>query len=115
MACAGCSPGRGGVGAARGTSVRDRSHPPKWTGLLRRSLTAAAIAGAIAGSKAVEGVQVSQPDAEAAVAGEEPTETDAGTWSDVLGYRDATNTVVYTGSDAAAVPAAHDRTHRLAQ
>jgi Fic family protein len=57
----------------------------KWPGLLRRSLTAAAIAG----SNSIEGIVVNQSDAEAAVAGEEPTDTDAGTWSDVLGYRDA--------------------------
>lgn len=59
--------------------------PRKWTGLLRRSLTAAAIAG----SNSIEGIIVGQSDAEAAVAGEEPTDTDDDTWHDVLGYRDA--------------------------
>ncbi|MEZ0108113.1 Fic family protein [Catenulispora sp. EB89] len=59
--------------------------PRKWTGLLRRSLTAAAIAG----SNSIEGIRVNLMDAEAAVAGEEPTETDADTWADILGYRDA--------------------------
>src|SRR4051812_7289704 len=57
----------------------------KWTGLLRRNLTASAIAG----SNSIEGIVVNQSDAEAAVAGEDPTDTDADTWSDILGYRDA--------------------------
>lgn len=57
----------------------------KWTGLLRRNLTASAIAG----SNSIEGIVVNQSDAEAAVAGEDPTDTDAATWSDILGYRDA--------------------------
>lgn len=60
------------------------AHPRKWTGLLRRSLTAAAIAG----SNSIEGIRVNQSDAEAAVAGEEPTEAGADDWADVLGYRD---------------------------
>jgi len=59
--------------------------PRKWTGQLRRSLTAAAIAG----SNSIEGIRVNLTDAEAAVAGEEPSDTDADTWRDVLGYRDA--------------------------
>lgn len=42
--------------------------PRTWTDLLRRSLTAAAIAG----SNSIEGIQVNLRDAEAAVAGEEP-------------------------------------------
>src|SRR5260221_11848741 len=61
------------------------AEPRKWTGLLRRSLTAAAIAG----SNSIEGIIVNQSDAEAAVAGEEPVDTDTETWNDVLGYRDA--------------------------
>jgi Fic family protein len=69
--------------------------PRKWTGLLRRSLTAAAIAG----SNSIEGIRVNQADAEAAVAGEEPTDTDAETWTDVLGYCD-TLTYVQQLADA---------------
>ncbi|MGH6653922.1 MAG: Fic family protein [Actinocrinis sp.] len=61
------------------------AQPRKWTGLLRRTLTAAAIAG----SNSIEGIVVNQSDAEAAVVGEDPTDTDADAWHDVLGYRDA--------------------------
>ena len=72
------------------TDMRERlthliAKPRKWPGLLRRSLTAAAIAG----SNSIEGIVVNQSDAEAAVAGEEPSDADAEAWPDVIGYRDA--------------------------
>lgn len=59
--------------------------PRRWTGLLRRSL----VARGIQGSNSIEGIQVTLPDAEAAVAGEPPEETDEDTWAEITGYRSA--------------------------
>lgn len=59
--------------------------PRRWTGLLRRSL----VARGIQGSNSIEGIQVTLPDAEAAVAGEPPEETDEATWAEITGYRSA--------------------------
>jgi Fic family protein len=59
--------------------------PRRWTGLLRRSL----VARGIQGSNSIEGIQVTLPDAEAAVADEPPVETDEATWAEIVGYRTA--------------------------
>ncbi|MEU5786037.1 hypothetical protein [Micromonospora lupini] len=47
------------------------------------------IAHAIQGSNSIEGYQVSLDDAAAAVAGDEPVETNPQTWEVITGYRDA--------------------------
>ncbi|MFG1918606.1 Fic family protein [Micromonospora sp. NPDC048898] len=61
------------------------AEPHRWTGQLRRTL----IAHAIQGSNSIEGYQVSLDDAAAAVAGDEPLETNPQTWEVITGYRDA--------------------------
>ncbi|MFC4128702.1 Fic family protein [Nocardia rhizosphaerae] len=61
------------------------SEPRRWTGALRRTL----IAAAIRGSNSIEGYQVTQDDAEAAVRGDDPLDTDSDTWSEITGYRDS--------------------------
>jgi Fic family protein len=62
------------------------AEPRRWSGQLRRSLTA----GAIRGSNTIEGYTIGESDAEALVAGEEmPTRHDEQTISAVEGYRDA--------------------------
>ncbi|MEU7613888.1 hypothetical protein [Micromonospora sp. NPDC049204] len=59
------------------------AEPHRWTGQLRRTL----IAHVIQGSNSIEGYQVSLDDA--AVAGDEPVETNPQTWEVITGYRDA--------------------------
>ena len=59
--------------------------PRRWTGLLARMTRARAIRG----SNSIEGINVSQEDAIAAVDGEDPTEADRPTWRAVVGYRQA--------------------------
>ena len=70
------------------------AEPRKWTGLLRRSLMAASIQG----SNSIEGYKVTLADAEAAVTGDEPLETDAATWQEITGYRDALTYVQQLGA-----------------
>lgn len=60
-------------------------NPRRWTGLLARITRARAIQG----SNSIEGINVSQEDAIAAVDGEEPTDTDRATWRAVVGYQQA--------------------------
>lgn len=59
--------------------------PRRWTGLLARITRARAIRG----SNSIEGINVSQEDAIAAVDGEEPAEADRPTWRAVVGYQQA--------------------------
>ncbi|MEV7625544.1 Fic family protein [Actinoplanes sp. NPDC089786] len=61
------------------------AEPRRWTGQLRRNL----IAHAIQGSNSIEGYQTGLDDAVAAVAGEEPMDTNPDTWDVIIGYRDA--------------------------
>ena len=59
--------------------------PRRWTGLLARMTRARALAG----SNRVEGINVSDEDAIAAIDGEDPVSTDRDTWRAVVGYREA--------------------------
>ncbi len=69
------------------------AEPRRWSGQLRRNL----IAHAIQGSNSIEGYQVGLDDAVAAVAGEEPMETNPSTWDVITGYRDALTYVQQLG------------------
>ena len=59
--------------------------PRRWTGLLARMTRARALAG----SNSVEGINVSDDDAIAAIDREDPANTDRDTWQAVVGYREA--------------------------
>ena len=61
------------------------TEPRRWTGLLARMTRARALIG----SNSVEGINVSDEDAIAAIDGEEPAGTDPDTWRAVIGYREA--------------------------
>ncbi len=61
------------------------TQPRRWTGLLARMTRARALAG----SNSVEGINVSEEDAIAAVDREDPSTTDRDTWLAVVGYREA--------------------------
>ena len=59
--------------------------PRRWTGLLARMTRARALRA----SNSIEGINVSDEDAIAAVDGEDPTEADRPTWRAVVGYQAA--------------------------
>ena len=59
--------------------------PRRWMGLLARMTRARALAG----SNSVEGINVSDEDAIAAIDGEDPVSADRDTWRAVTGYREA--------------------------
>jgi len=59
--------------------------PRRWEGVLRRS----ALARAIQGSNSIEGYQVQEDDAAAAIDGEEPISADEETFVEISGYRQA--------------------------
>ncbi|MGE4219023.1 MAG: Fic family protein [Alphaproteobacteria bacterium] len=59
--------------------------PKRWTGLLARMTRARALRA----SNSIEGINVSQEDAIAAVDGEDPGEADRATWRAVVGYQSA--------------------------
>ena len=61
------------------------AEPPRWTGLLARMSRARALAA----SNSVEGIDVSDEDAIAAIDREDPASTDRETWRAVTGYREA--------------------------
>ena len=61
------------------------TEPRRWTGLLARMTRARALVG----SNSVEGINVSDEDAIAAIDGEDPATTDRDTWRAVVGYRAA--------------------------
>ena len=61
------------------------TEPRRWTGLLARMTRARALVG----SNSVEGIDVSDEDAIAAIDGEDPANTDRDTWRAVVGYREA--------------------------
>ena len=63
------------------------AEPRRWTGWLARMTRARALAA----SNSVEGINVSQDDAIAAIDGEDPANTDRDTWRAVIGYREAMN------------------------
>jgi Fic family protein len=70
--------------------------PRRWQGGLRRS----ALARAIQGSNSIEGYQVAEDDAAAAVDGEEPLSADEETFLEIQGYRQALGYVLALGDDA---------------
>jgi Fic family protein len=59
--------------------------PRRWEGVLRRS----ALARAIRGSNSIEGYQVDEDDAAAAIDGEQPLSADEKTFLEIQGYRQA--------------------------
>jgi len=67
--------------------------PKRWEGVLRRS----ALARAIQGSNSIEGYQVAEDDAAAALDGEEPISADEGTFLEIQGYRQALGYVLAMG------------------
>ena len=62
----------------------------RWTGWLMRMTRARSLASSIS----VEGINVSQDDAIAAIDGEDPANTDRDTWRAVIGYREAMNYIL---------------------
>ncbi len=83
--------------------------PMRWQGGLRRS----ALARAIQGSNSIEGYQVAEDDAAAAVDGEEPLSADEKTFMEIQGYRQALGYVLamrdddYAAFDATEIRAMH--------
>jgi Fic family protein len=69
--------------------------PTRWHGGLRRS----ALARAIQGSNSIEGYQVAEDDAAAAVDGEEPLSADVETFLEIQGYRQALGYVLAMRDD----------------
>jgi Fic family protein len=69
--------------------------PTRWQGGLRRS----ALARAIQGSNSIEGYQVAEDDAAAAVDGEEPLSADQKTFLEIQGYRQALGYVLAMRDD----------------
>ena len=74
---------------------QDTHAPKKWTGVLRRNL----LAKAIQGSNSIEGYDVNENDAIAAVEDEEPLDADAQTWAEIIGYRSAMSYVLQLADD----------------
>jgi Fic family protein len=73
--------------------------PRRWQGGLRRS----ALARAIQGSNSIEGYQVAEDDAAAALDGEAPISADGETFLEIQGYRQALGYVLAMGDDDYAV------------
>jgi hypothetical protein len=69
--------------------------PRRWEGGLRRS----ALARAIQGSNSIEGYQVAEDDAAAAVDGEGPISADEKTFLEIQGYRQPLGYVLAMGDD----------------
>src|ERR1700722_12827882 len=69
--------------------------PTRWQGGLRRS----ALARAIQGSNSIEGYQIAEDDAAAAVDGAEPISADEKTFLEIQGYRQALGYVLAMGDD----------------
>ena len=69
--------------------------PRRWTGALRRTTQARAIRG----SNSIEGYEVSEQDAIAAVDNEEPLGADERTWAEITGYRRALTYVLTAAPD----------------
>ncbi|MBI5838183.1 MAG: Fic family protein [Candidatus Eisenbacteria bacterium] len=69
--------------------------PVRWTGLLARN----ALAKAIRGSNSIEGYNVTQDEAIAAIEGEEPMDERTEAWIAVDGYRQAMTYVLQLGKD----------------
>lgn len=67
----------------------------RWTGFLRRNLTARAVQG----SNSIEGYNVTFEDAVAAIEGEEPMDAAPEPWAAVVGYRNALTYVMQLSDD----------------
>lgn len=67
----------------------------RWTGVLRRNLTARAVQG----SNSIEGYNVTFEDAVAAIEGEEPMDAAPESWAAVVGYRNALTYVMQLADD----------------
>lgn len=72
------------------------AEPRRWVGSVRRVLGARAIRG----SNSIEGFDVSVEDALAAIEGEGPSDTAAGDWQAVMGYRRAMTYVIQLAHDS---------------
>ncbi len=71
------------------------SHPRRWTGLLSRNV----FARAIQGSNSIEGYNVSEEDAIAAVQDEEPLDPKTEAWRALIGYREALTYIINLAGD----------------
>jgi Fic family protein len=71
------------------------SHPRRWTDLLSRNI----FARAIQGSNSIEGYNVSQEDAIAAVIDEEPLDAKTEAWRALTGYREALTYIINLATD----------------
>src|SRR5271169_555007 len=71
------------------------SHPGRWTGLLSRNI----FARAIQGSNSIEGYNVTQEDAIAAVLDEEPVDAKTESWRALVGYREAMTYIINLAND----------------
>lgn len=71
------------------------SHPRRWTGLLSRNV----FARAIQGSNSIEGYNVSEEDAIAAVQDEEPLDPKTEAWRALTGYREALTYIINLAAD----------------
>ncbi|GAA4037597.1 hypothetical protein GCM10022247_74280 [Allokutzneria multivorans] len=69
--------------------------PKRWDGQLRRNL----LAKAIQGSNSIEGYDISDDDAVAAVDEEEPLTASEATWAEIQGYRSAMSYVLQLADD----------------
>lgn len=69
--------------------------PKRWTGQLRRNL----LAKAIQGSNSIEGYDVTDEDAVAAVEEDDPLTADEATWAEIRGYRSAMSYVLQLADD----------------
>jgi Fic family protein len=74
---------------------QDTHAPKKWTGVLRRNL----LAKAIQGSNSIEGYDVNEDDAIAAVEEDDPLDADEKTWAEIRGYRTAMSYVLQLADD----------------
>jgi len=71
------------------------NNPQRWDGALRRNT----MARAIQGSNTIEGYDATIDDAIAAVDAEEPMDTDAETWREIVGYRNAMTYILQLAED----------------
>jgi Fic family protein len=83
------------VDSIRGTLKYALRSPQRWFGLLRRNT----LARAIRGSNSIEGYNVTEDDAIAAVDGEQPLDAHSETWAAVTGYRNAMTYVLQLSDD----------------
>lgn len=83
------------IGRIRSSIKYSLRTPARWIGLLRRST----FARAIRGSNSIEGYNVTEEDAIAAVEGEDPLNAEAETWLAIKGYQSAMTYVLQLAHD----------------